>query len=52
MGQLVLVKLYFFAVKDELAYEDLLIGLPVLRKFRIESRTLLESRRTVLNGVD
>lgn len=57
MSQLALTKISFrvsddYLSCDEVSCEDLLIGLLVLRHLKIDSRTLLESRRDILDGMD
>ena len=42
----------FFVPDDELAADDMLIGLPVLRHLGIDRKTLLEEKRDVLDGAD
>lgn len=42
----------FLVVDNELACEDVLIGLPVLQHRGIDSRTLLERNRAVFDGTD
>ena len=37
---------------DDLACEDLLIGLPLLQHLGIDSRTMLENNRATLDGTD
>lgn len=51
-GQLALANVTFLVADDELACEDLIIGLPVLRHLQVDTRTLLENNRAVLDGAD
>ena len=51
-GALALQNISFLVADDELACEELLIGLPVLRHLRIDSQTLLENQRATLDGTD
>ena len=51
-GTLALVNVTFLVADDELASEDLLIGLPILRHLGIDSKTLLEQKRDLLDGID
>ena len=51
-GQLALTKAMFLVSDDDLAEEDLLIGLPLLRHLGIDSRTMLENNRSQLHGTD
>lgn len=50
--ELALVTIAFFVAEDDLACEDLLTGLPVLRHLRIDTRTLLEKNCSILDGAD
>ena len=51
-GTLALVNVTFLVADDELAAEDLLIGLPILQHLGIDSKSLLEQKRDLLDGVD
>lgn len=51
-GQLSLANITFFVAGDELVCEDLIIGLPVLQHLRVDTRTLLENNRPVLDDAD
>lgn len=51
-GQLALANVSFLVADDELACEELIIGLPVLRHLQVDTRTLLENNRSVLDGSD
>lgn len=51
-GRLALVNVTFLIPDDDLACEDILIGLPVLRHVQVDTRTLLENNRAILDGAD
>lgn len=51
-GPLALVNVTYLVADDDLAVEDLLIGLPVLQHLGIDTKSLLESKRDVLDGID
>lgn len=51
-GQLALANVTFLVADGDLACEDLLINLPVLRHLQVDTRTLLENNRSVLDGAD
>lgn len=51
-GRLALRNISFLVADSELAAEDLLIGLPVLKHLGIDSKTLLERNRATLDGTD
>lgn len=51
-GRMALCNISFLVADDDLACEDLLIGLPVLQHLRIDSKTLLENNRATLDGTD
>ena len=51
-GQLALANLSFLVADDQMTCEDLIIGLPVLRHLQVDTRTLLENNRAVLDGSD
>lgn len=48
--QLALLKLAFQIKDDDLECEDLFIGRPVLHHLKVDTKTLLESNRSVLDG--
>ena len=51
-GQLSLSNVIFLVADDDLACEDLTIGLPVLQLLQVDTRTLLENNRAALDGVN
>lgn len=51
-GQLALCNISFLVAEDDLACEDMLIGLPVLQHLKVDTKTLLENNRATLDGVD
>lgn len=51
-GQLALLNLSYLVADDDLASESLLIGRPILAHLQVDTRTLLEQNRAVLNGAD
>ena len=51
-GPLALLNLTFLVPDDELADGDMLIGLPVLKHLGIDTKTMLEQNRDVLDGAD
>lgn len=51
-GRMALRNVAFLVADDDLAFEDVLIGLPILQHLQIDSRTLLERNRAVLDGTD
>jgi len=51
-GPLALVNITYLVADDDLACEDLLIGRPVLKTLQIDSETMLERNRAVLDGAD
>lgn len=51
-GPLALVNVTFLVADADLSAEDLLIGLPVLQHLGVDSKTLLEERRDLLDGAD
>lgn len=51
-GPLALTNLKFFVADDELAAEEILIGLPVLRHLGVDTKTMLERDRERLDGAD
>lgn len=51
-GRLAINNVSFLVTDDDLACEDPLIGLPVLRHLGIDSRTLLERNCAMLDGTD
>lgn len=51
-GRMPLTTITFLVADDDLACEDILIGLPVLEHMEIDSRTMLERNRAVLDGTD
>lgn len=51
-GQLALMNIKFLVADDELACEELLIGRPVLEHLKVDTNTLLDTNRSVLDGVD
>lgn len=51
-GPLALVNVTFLVADADLAVEDLLIGLPVLQHLGVDTKSLLENKRDVLNGTD
>lgn len=51
-GQLGLAHISYLVADDDLACEELLIGLPVIKQLQIDTRTLLETNRAVLHGSD
>ena len=51
-GQLALSNVTFPVADDDLAREDLVIGLPVLQNLQVDTRSLLENNRAALDGVD
>ena len=42
----------FLVAEDDLACEELIIGLPVLRHLQVDTHTLLKENRPVLDGAD
>ena len=50
--QLALKHVTFLVLDDDLANEDLLIGLPVLEHVKVDTRTLLEQNRAQFDGSD
>lgn len=51
-GQLDLLNVTFLDPDGDLSTGDLIIGLPVLRHLRVDTRTLLERIRATLDGTD
>lgn len=51
-GQLALANVTYLVADDELACEDPLPGLPVLRHIHVDTKPLLETTRTALDGAD
>lgn len=51
-GPLALLNVELLVADADLAAEDVLIGLPVLRHLGVDTKTLLEERRDLLNGMD
>ena len=51
-GLLALVNVTYLVADDTLNCEDLLIGRPVLLHLQVDSRTLLENNRSLLDGTD
>lgn len=51
-GQMALKNIRYLVADDSLTCEDILIGLPVLRHLRVDTRTLLEDNYTSLHGTD
>ena len=51
-GQLALANLSFLVADDQMTCEELIIGLPVLGHLQVDTRTLLENNRAVLDGSD
>ena len=51
-GRLALKNLRFLIPDDAVASEDMLIGRPVLRHLRVDTKTLLEERVSSLDGTD
>lgn len=51
-GPLALVNVTFLVADADLSVEDLLIGLPVLQHLGVDTKTLLEERRDLLDGSD
>lgn len=51
-GPLALVNVTYLVADAQLAVEDLLIGLPILKHLGIDTKTLLEERRDLLDGAD
>ena len=51
-GQLALANITYLVADSGLACEDLLIGLPVLQHLQVDTKTLLENNRAILNGAD
>lgn len=51
-GLLALLIVEFLIAEAELTVEDLLIGLPVLRHLGVDTKTLLKTRRDLLDGTD
>lgn len=51
-GPLALLNVEYLVTDMELAAEDLLMGLPVLRHFGVDNETLLEDRRNLLSETD
>lgn len=47
-GSLALINITYLVVDDDLAIEDLLIGLPVIQHLGIENKTPLEELQDVL----
>lgn len=52
MGKSALTNISFLVADEALSCEDILIGLPVLRHLKIDIRTILESHRESLDGMD
>lgn len=50
--KLALLNVTFLFADNELVFEDVLIGLPVLQHLRVDTHTLLELNRAALNGID
>lgn len=50
--RMALANITFLVADDDLACEDILIGLPVLENMGIDSCTLLERNRAVIDGTD
>ena len=51
-GQLALLNVIFLVADANIAFEDLLIGQPLLAILGVDSRTLLENNRAQLDGTD
>ena len=51
-GKLALLNVKFLVADGDLATGDLIIGLPVLRHLKVDTRTLLERNRKSLDGTD
>ena len=51
-GRLALRNITYLVADDEIACEDLLIGLSVLRHLKVDTKTLLETNRASLDGTD
>lgn len=51
-GQMALINVEFLVADDEIACEDVLVGLPILRHLGIDSRTLLERNWSTLTETD
>lgn len=51
-GPLALLNVRYLVAESNLTAEDVLIGLPVLRHFGVDTKTLLEERRDLLDGSD
>lgn len=47
-----LINITYLLADDELACEELLIGRPVLKDLQIDSISLLENNRAILDGAD
>lgn len=42
----------YLVAEDDLAFEYLLIGRPILRHMTVDTQTLMENSREVLDGAD
>lgn len=51
-GLMDLLNIRFLVAEEDLTSEDLLMGLPVLRHFRIDSKTLLDNIHISIDGMD
>lgn len=51
-GRLAFKNIRFLIADDAVSCEDLLIGRPVLRHLRVDTRTLLEDRVRTVDGTD
>lgn len=51
-GNIALADVTFLVAEDAIACEELIIGLPVLRHLKVDTRTLLENNRSKLDGQD
>lgn len=50
VGPLALVNVVLLVLDDELAAEDVLLGLPLLQHLGIDTKTMLEKHRDNLDG--
>lgn len=50
--KIALLNVKFLVAEDDTAFEDLLLGLPVLHHLRIDTRTLLKQKWSSLDGTD
>jgi len=51
-GKLAVLNISFLVADDDLTAGGILIGRPVLRHMRVDTKTLLESNRDALDGID